>query len=153
MNLKTVIQFLKSQKLMTVASQDKDNIWVANAYIGVDDKATIYFISPKDTKHSKMINKNQNVAFSIAWFEPNNHKNRKAVQGLGVCRQTNNALEIATAVKLLYKNFPDLKDILTIKWIMTNARGSKIWTIKPNYIKYWDDEIYGDKQSEEFFLK
>ena len=138
---------------MTIASQGEKDIWVANVYIGVDEKATIYFVSSKDTKHSKMILKNSNVAFSIAWFDPNNNKNRKSVQGLGVCRPAENPTEIAIGIKLLYKNFPDLRDIFTVKWITTNAWNSKVWILKPSYMKYWDDEIYGDDESEEFTLK
>ncbi len=135
---------------MTIATQGKKDVWVANVYFGVDEKSTIYFISPKDTKHSKMILKNSNVAFSIAWFDPKNHKNRKSIQGLGVCKPTTNPKEIATGIKLLYKKFPDLRDILTVKWILTNAWGSKIWTLKPTYMKYWDDKIYGEDEFEEF---
>lgn len=151
--MKKALKFIKSQKLMTIASQDGKGVWVANVYISIDEKATIYFISPEDTKHSQMILKNPNVSFSVAWFDPKNQKNRKAVQGLGVCRPAKNPAEIATGIKLLYKNFPDLRDILTVKWIMTNAWGSKVWVLKPTYMKYWDDEIYGDEESEEFTLK
>ena len=138
---------------MTIASCDDKDIWIANVYFSVDENATIYFISPKDTKHSKMILKNPKIAFSMAWFDNNNHKNRKAVQGLGMCRPAKNPAEIVAGIKLLYKKFPDLRSILTIKWIKTNAWGSKIWILKPSYMKYWDDEIYGDKESEEFILK
>ena len=138
---------------MVIASSGEKDVWVANVYFGADEKPTIYFISSKKTKHSKMILKNQNVAFSIAWFDTKNHKNRKAIQGLGVCRPAKNPTEIATGVKLLYKKFPDLRDILTIKWIMTNTWGSKIWVLKPTYMKYWDDEIYGENESKEFLFK
>jgi uncharacterized protein YhbP (UPF0306 family) len=150
MSMLKPLRFLKSQKLMTIAAHESKDVWVANVYFGIDEKSTIYFISPKDTKHSKMIQKNPNIAFSVAWFDPKNHKNRKSVQGLGVCRATNNPNEIANGIKLLYKKFPDLRDILTVKWILSNAWGSKIWIIKPTYIKYWDDEIYGEEESEEF---
>lgn len=139
--------------MMTIASHDKDDVWVANVYVSVDDEANIYFISPKDAKHSQMILKNPNVAFSFAWFDPKNHKNRKGVQGLGVCHSVKNPAETATGIKLLYKAFPDLRDILTVKWITTNVWGTKVWKLKPTYMKYWDDEIYGDNESEEFTLK
>lgn len=138
---------------MVIASTDKKNVWVANVYFDADDKATIYFISPKDTKHSRMILKNPKVAFSIAWFNPKNHQDRKSIQGLGDCQVAKNPIEIATGIKLLYKKFPDLRNILTIKWLMTNAWGSKLWVLKPSYLKYWDDQLYGDNESEEFTLK
>lgn len=63
---------------MTIASRDEKDIRVANAYIGIDEKMVIYFVSSKDTRRSQMILKNPNVAFSIAWFNPKNNKNRKA---------------------------------------------------------------------------
>jgi uncharacterized protein YhbP (UPF0306 family) len=151
--MKRPLKFIKTQKLMTIASRDEKDVWVANVYFDADEAARIYFISPKDAKHSKMILKNPNVAFSMAWFDPDDNKNRKGIQGLGTCRPAKNPKEIATGIKLLYKKFPDLRDILTVKWILTNVWGSKIWVLKPTYIKYWDDEIYGDDESEEFNLK
>lgn len=152
MYMKKPLQFIKSQQLMAIASRDEKDVWIANVYFGVDAKATLYFVSAKDATHSKMILKNPNVAFSVAWFDPSNHKNRKGIQGRGVCRPAKNPTEIATGIKLLYEKFPDLRDILTVKWIMTNAWGSKIWVLKPSSMKYWDDEVYGDDESEEFTI-
>lgn len=147
------LKFIKDQKLIVIASRDEKDVWVANVYFGVDEKATIYFISPEDNKHSKMILKNPNVAFSIAWFDPNNHMNRKAVQGLGVCRPAENEDEIETGVQLHNQNFPEFKKRITVEWIHNNEWGSKVWVLKPSYMKYWDDEIYGDDETEEFTLK
>ena len=151
-NMEKLLEFLQSQKLMVVACHSEKDVWVANTYIGVDEKGTIYFISPENTKHSRMILKNPNVAFSIAWFDPNNHKNRKAVQGLGICRPAENEEEIKTGIRLHNQNFQEFKETITIKWVHNNKWGSKVWVVKPTYIKYWDDEIYGDNESEEFTL-
>lgn len=146
------LAFIKSQKLVTIASQDKDDLWVTNVYFAADDHATLFFISSKNAKHSQMILKNPKVAFSIAWFDPKNHKNRKAIQGIGHCRPAQNPAETAIGIKLLYKNFPDLRDILTIKWIATNIHESKVWVVKPVYLKHWDDQVYGKQETEEFIL-
>ncbi|MFA6447485.1 MAG: pyridoxamine 5'-phosphate oxidase family protein [Patescibacteria group bacterium] len=147
------LKFIKTQKLMSLASQAGKDVWVANVYMAIDEKGTIYFVSPKKTKHGQMILKNPKVAFSIAWFDPKNLMNRKSVQGLGVCRLAKGPKEVATGAKLLYKKFPDLRKMLTVKWITTNAWGTKVWILKPTYMKYWDDEIYGDEESEEFIIK
>jgi uncharacterized protein YhbP (UPF0306 family) len=147
-----VLKFIQSQKLMVIASHNAQEAWVANIYIGVDDKGTIYFVSPEDTKHSQMILGNPKVAFSIAWFDPTNHANRKAIQGLGICHLAKDEKEIATGVQLHNKNFPEFKNRITIDWIHNNEYNSRIWTLTPTFIKYWDDEIYGDKQSKEFTL-
>ena len=135
---------------MVIASRDEKDVWVANVYFGVDEKSTIYFISPEDNKHSKMILKNPNVAFSIAWFDPNNHKNRKAVQGLGVCRSAESEEEIITGVKLHNQSFPEFKEKITVEWIRTNEWESRVWVIEPTYMKFWNDELYGDEEAKEF---
>ena len=134
---------------MVIASRDEKDVWVTNVYFGVDDKANIYFISPDNNRHSQMILNNPNVAFSIAWYDENNHTNRKAVQGLGVCHPAKNEKEIITGVKLHNKNFPVFKERITVNWIHNNEYGSKIWVLTPNYMKYWDDELFGDKESVE----
>ena len=142
--------FLDGQEIISIATQKDAEIWSASAYYVTDDKLNMYFISQKGSKHSQMLLKNSNLAFSVAWCDPKSHKNRKGVQGTGTCRIAKTPAELSTALKLMLKTFPDLKSILTVKWIMENAWGSKIWVIKPKYMKYWDDEIYGDDESEEF---
>src|SRR3989338_6057161 len=151
--MQKLLTFIKNQKLLVLASHQEKDIWVANLYFGTDEKANIYFISPKDNKHSQLILKNPEVAFSIAWFDPTNHKNRKGIQGLGVCRPAEKEEEIITGVKLHNQNFPEFKEKITVEWIHTNEWNSKVWVLKPSYMKYWDDEIYGDDESEKFTLK
>ncbi len=150
--MEKVLKFLRSQKLMVIASREGEEVWVANVYFGVDEKGLIYFISPENNKHSKMILNNPKIAFSIAWFDPKNHANRKAVQGLGICRPAQNEREIKTGVTLHNQNFPEFKERITVDWIHTNEFGSRVWVLQPIYMKYWDDELYGDKESEEFTL-
>lgn len=137
---------------MVLASHDAKDIWVANVYIGTDATGAIYFISPTTNRHSQMILKNPQVAFSVAWFDVANHKNRKAVQGLGMCRLAETEDEIATGVRLHNQNFPEFKERITVEWIYTNEWDSKVWVLEPTYLKYWDDELYGDDESQEFFL-
>jgi len=150
--MKNVLDFLKNQRLMAIATSDERGPWIANVYFSADEKGTIYFVSSIDTRHSEMILKNQNIAFSTAWFDPNNQRNRKSVQGLGACRPIKNPIEIAAGIKLLYKNFSDLRDIFTVEWIVANMASSRIWKISPTYIKYWDDELYGEDESKEFII-
>ncbi len=148
--MQKVQEFIQSQKLMVIAVANGKDVWIANVYFGVDENGALYFVSPEDTKHSKMILNNPNIAFSIAWFDSHNHRNRKAVQGKGICRPTENEEEIATGVKLHNENFPEFKERITVEWIHYNEWNSKIWVLKPMYIKYWDDELYGSEEFEEF---
>ncbi len=150
--MEKVLEFLKNKKLLIIASTNNDEVWIANVYFSTDEKGLLYFISPEDSKHSKMILKNPKIAFSVTWFDENNHKNRKAIQGLGICRPAQNEEEIIVGVRLHNENFPEFRERITIDWIHENEWGSKVWVLQPSYIKYWDDELYGDDETEEFYL-
>lgn len=148
--MEDLLGFLKSQKLIVIASRDSNEIWVANVYYGIDDDFKIYFVSPENTKHSQHILKNPQIAFSIAWFDPGNHRNRKAVQGLGICRLAKNKEEIVKGVRLHNQNFPEFAQRITVDWIHNNEFKSRIYVIESGYMKHWNDERYGDKEIEEF---
>lgn len=148
-----LLEFLKSQKMMTVASSNLDDLWITNVFYSVDDDLSVYFISPGDAKHSKQIKKNSKIAFSVSWFDPKNTANRKAVQGTGICVQAGTPEKIARGIYLHNKNFPEFKKRITPTWINSESHDNSVWVIKPNYMKYWDDEKYLEKESEEFILK
>lgn len=143
--MEKLLDFLKSQKLIVIASHNGEDLWVANVYYGIDPNFKIYFVSPETATHSQQIVKNPKIAFSVAWFNPNNHADRKAVQGLGVCRLAKDEEEITKGVQLHNENFPEFKEKITIEWIHTNEWKSRIWIIEPTYIKFWNDELYGDE--------
>ncbi len=145
-------EFIKTQKLMAIASADENGPWIANVYYSIADDGRIYFISRESARHSAMILKDPNIAFTVCWFDPANHKNRKAVQGLGACRLAGNEQEIMTGVALHNQNFPEFKERITVEWIHTNEWGSRVWVLTPTYMKYWDDELYGEDESKEFTL-
>ncbi len=145
----SVIKFLQSQKLLAIATADSAGAWIANVYFVSDDSATLYFISPESTRHSQMIIENSTVAISVAWFDPKNHVDRKAVQATGSCTQVVDSDEIRKAIQLHNSEFPEFAKRITPEWIATNEFGSRVWKIVPDFIKYWDDELFGDDESVE----
>ena len=148
---KELLDFLKSQKLMAIASGE-GGVWIANVYYGIGDDLKLYFISPRGAKHSKQIVQNPNIAFSVAWYNPNNHGQRKAVQGLGVCRAAAGEEEIQRGVELHNQNFPEFASTITMQWIHENDSDSHVWIVEPRYIKFWNDELYGNEETEKFNL-
>lgn len=148
-NKNKLLDFLKSQRAMVVASKGED-IWVTNIFYGVGDDLKIYFISGEDTKHSAQIEKDPNVAFSVVWFNGKNHKDRKGVQGQGICRLAESDEEITKGVQIHNKLYPVFAERIVVAWIKSKLNKSQVYVIEPSYIKYWDDELYGDEEDEEF---
>ncbi|MEN9557785.1 MAG: Pyridoxamine 5-phosphate oxidase [Candidatus Parcubacteria bacterium] len=147
-----LLSFLQSHKLLALATTDASGAWIANVYATADEKGTMYFVSSENTRHSQMILKNPSVAFSMAWFDPMNHKNRKGVQGTGICRPAQTDEEITKGIALHNAHFPEFKDRITVVWIKHNERRSKVWLLTPDFVKYWDDEVYGEDENKEFIF-
>ncbi len=148
--MQDLLNFLKSQKLLVVASGAEKDIWISNVYYGIGDDFKFYFVSPERAKHSQHFLQNPEVAFSVAWFDPSNHKNRKAVQGRGLVKVAATEEDIEKGVALHNQNFPEFAERITVEWIKSNEWNSKVWVLKPTYMKHWSDELYGEKETEEF---
>ena len=97
-----------------------------------------------------MILQNPRVVFSVAWFDPDNLKKRKGIQGVGMCRVMTDEWEISEALDFHHKKFTEFKDEITAEWIKNNEWDSRAWVVDPISMKYWDDEVYGDDESQEF---
>ncbi len=150
MSRSVLLSFLQSQKLLTISSYDTEP-WICNVYYGIDDAMNFYFVSSTDTMHSSQILKDPRVAFSTVWYNSENYADRKSVQGKGICKIAEGG-NIVTGIRLHNANFPAFKGRLTVDYITSDENNSKIWVIKPSYMKFWNDELYGDDESEEFIL-
>ena len=149
-NKPRLLEFLQSQRAMALASHDGSDLWIANVFVGVDDEFNIFFISNEGAKHSQQIIQNPDIAFSTVWFNENNHTDRKGVQGLGNCKIATDEGEIVKGVQLHNKNYPEFKDLITVDWIRNNEDQSKMWVLRPKFIKFWNDEFYDEEETEEF---
>ncbi|OGH64519.1 MAG: hypothetical protein A2821_04695 [Candidatus Magasanikbacteria bacterium RIFCSPHIGHO2_01_FULL_41_23] len=146
-----LLAFLESQRLLVIASADNEP-WIANVFYGIDANFKLYFISNQETKHSQQILESPMIAFSVAWYNPSNHKDRKAVQGKGLCRIAKNNEEIETGIRLHNTNFPEFADRITVEWAKNASNLSKVWVVEPTYMKFWNDGLYGDDETKEFIF-
>lgn len=144
-----LLDFLKSQKYLVVGTQG-DTPWIVNVFHGTDDEFNIYFVSGEETEHSRHILKHPEISFSTVWFDPQNHLDRKGVQGRGVCHIAKDDADIETGIQLHNANFPEFKERLTPDYIRSESNKSRVWIIKPLFIKFWNDELFGQDESEEF---
>jgi len=144
-----LLDFLKSQKLLIIATYN-ETPWVCNVYYSINDNFDIFFVSPPDTNHSKHIDKNPDVAFSISWYNEKDLTDRKAVQGKGKCEILNDENKIKELLENHNKFYPLWKEIITYENMKNNTIQSKPYLIKPTYMKFWNDELYGSEGTEEF---
>lgn len=144
-----LLQFLKSQRVMAIASY-AGNLWIANVYFSIDDDFRIYFLGSQHTKNNQQILQNPHVAFSTSWFNEKDHADRKAIQGVGYCVTATKDSDIINGVQLHNQNYPEFKQRITTDWVKDPDNQTSVWMIKPTFIKFWNDRLYGEKQSEGF---
>jgi len=148
-NKDKLLSFLKNQKVLVLATQG-ETPWATNVYYGIANDFRFYFVSSIETEHSKHILQSPKVAFSVVWFNEQNHYDRKGVQGRGLCRIAETEEEISTGIHLHNERFPEFKQNLTVGYIKSEENDSKVWVIEPTHIKFWNDELYGEEETEEF---
>jgi len=146
-----VYAFLSFQKLLTIATTS-EKPWTANVFYGVDQHLNLYFVSNEKTLHSENILTDSQIAFNTAWFNPKNHADRKAIQGIGTCTIATRDEDIAIGVRLHNERFLEFASRITEEWIKRDDHASHIWIIQPSYIKFWNDELYEDDEYNEFHL-
>jgi uncharacterized protein YhbP (UPF0306 family) len=149
MSKEKLFEFLESQRLLIVASSDGE-VWISNVYYGIDEDFKIYFVGSEETRRSKQVLANSEVAFSVVWFNEGDHKDRKGIQGTGVCRKAENDEEISKGVELHNKYYPEFADRVTVDWVKSVDNKSHVWVLEPKYMKFWNDGLYGIDGTEEF---
>lgn len=61
-----VLEILNDNLYMSISTCDyKGNPWISNAFYAFDNNLNLYWYSPKNSKHSKLIKENSNVAINI----------------------------------------------------------------------------------------
>lgn len=149
---KEVIEFLNNQKLLSIATINNELPWIFNVYYSIDKDFNIYFVSPESNNHSKHIKLNSNVSFTSVWFDNSNLDNRKSIQGRGVCSKVTNIKDVTHALRIHLKKYPEWSQFINLNNILNKVIESRVYVIKPTYIKYWDDELYGEEGIKEFNL-
>lgn len=147
-------KFLTSQKLLTIATTDEQNLpWICNVYFSVDKEFNFFFFSKKTTKHGQHIERTPEVAFTTAWFNPEDDEDRKAIQAKGKCEVVKDPVLLLKLLKNHYEYFPDWRDQnKSLEDDVKELLNSRAYIIKPSYIKFWNDKLFGKKTIEEYEL-
>ncbi len=150
----SVHTFLQSQRILSLATQDADShqLWMANLFYVADEHGQVFFVSSTETIHSQHISKNPEVAFSIHWYNEQNHEDRKGVQGLGSCFREKDPQLVQAVMQQHNTLFPEFAEMLTSQWVLDGSNHTALWHIQPTYLKHWDDTQYGTERTKELYL-
>ncbi len=141
-NKQKLLQYLQSQNLMTLATQE-EHLWVSNVYFVTDEKFNLYFLSEPKSQHCLAIKSNPEVACAVADTGQKVVDKKIGVQLYGTAAQVKNLSTVIWMLKMWNKLNPGFESIINLKNIQTNKINGRIYKIEPKLIKFFNEELYG----------
>lgn len=147
---KEILNYLNSQRIMTLATCDKEP-WVASVYFVADKDLNLYFVSSPQSKHCKDIEKNNKVACAIADSHILNTEEKIGIQLQGLTFEVKGWDKTKVFLKMWHKVNPGAEKI-NIKNMKAGVVASRVYKIKPTFIKFMNKKLFGKKTFGEFKL-
>lgn len=141
----SLANIFSSNKLMSIASINKDQSWINVAFYAFNNHLQLFFLTEIDAQHSKNLLANSSVAVSI--FNSNQPWGPGKLQGLqlfGTCSKAE-GIRLIEGGKLYIERFPDATKYLGKPNDLLDALlGSWIYVIYPQKIKILDELVFGE---------
>jgi uncharacterized protein YhbP (UPF0306 family) len=137
-----VIDYLGSQKTMTLATATPGGVPYATTLLFVNDGPTIFFWSRSNTTVARHVEQNPMVGFAIDTYS-DDLKHVQGVQGTGECSVILSGAEIARVADLFGQRFPDLQPGTTMS--------ISFFRVVPTDISYIDNTEDGSDPAEGAF--
>lgn len=139
-----LLEYLKTQKLMSVATYGKEP-WIATVYYVVDDDLNLYFLSSINSQHAQDILKNEKVACNIFDSHQKVTDKKVGVQVSGICRVLEDQAKIEWVLQQWHRANPGSKcaDLRKIKEGKTDTR---VFCVTPRHIKFFNEELYPESK-------
>ena len=137
-----VIDYLASEKTMTLATATPSGVPYATTYLYVNDGAQLYFWARATTTTARQIQQNPNVAFTVDTYS-DDLRHVRGVQGTGECSVILSGREIARVADLFGQRFPDLQPGATLS--------ISFFRIVPTNLNYIDNTEEGSQTTEGAF--
>lgn len=147
-----ILKYLRSQHLMTLATAKNNKPWSNTAYFTVDNSLNLYFVSPPTADHSRYLTKNKNIACSIYDSRQKVNSQKEGLQLKGTVKVVSQISEIKKALKLWNEANPGAAKIINYENMVKKVISSKIYKIQPTLFKYFNEALYGDKETKTYRL-
>ncbi len=132
--LEAVSEYLKKNRLMSLATSASNKPWSATVFFAYDNKSNILFYSRTDTKHCLQINKNKNVSLVI------NHTWKQKDGGINGLQIVGEAKKLAP--KDYFKYYKIYKK--RMGWADDFKDDHRIYIIRPKEIWLIDEKLFGN---------
>jgi uncharacterized protein YhbP (UPF0306 family) len=147
-----VIDFLKTQKLMIVATSG-DFPWIANVYFTFDDNLNLYFFSDPNTLHCRQIAQNGAVAVSIVDSHQDVSQLKRGLQISGIAEQISDMEKIKQSLKMSKEALGIINSEISYKNILQKVIKGRMYKIVPKRIKLFDQELFDVEDGKEPVLE
>lgn len=148
---KHVLDFIKNQKLMAVATYG-DHPWIASVYYTFDNDLNLFFLSSPTTLHCKMISQNNKVAVSIADSTQDIKALKRGLQIYGVATQISGSAKIKHTLDLWKRSLKVVNNELTYANMVKHVIKGRMYKITPKKIKLFDQALFKVEDGEEPIL-
>lgn len=144
---KELLKYLKSQRLMTLATSVNNKSWVCSVYYVIDSELNLYFVSPPESKHCQDILKNKAVACAIADSHTPNSAKKVGVQLTGIASQVRGWEKTKVLLKMWHKAAPGAEDVINTANMKNKVVSSRVYKVRPNLIKFFNQNLYSNPSS------
>jgi len=158
-NLKdSVSAFLSAHYSMTLATSNGGQPWAAAVYYVHDERFRLYFVSDRESRHSRELESTATVAATIH-DDPADWRRIKGVQLEGRAVRVTSVVDKTKALSLYLRKFPFVKDFMkspleaiTHMTIAGKAVAFEVYRVEPKRLYFLDNQA-GFSQREELRLE
>jgi len=147
-----VFNFLKTQKLMVVATSD-DFPWIATVYYAFDDNLDLYFLSDPETLHCKQLARNSCVAVAIVDSRQSINEPKRGLQISGVAEEVSDMKKIKYSLAMWKNNLGISDSEISYENMIKKIFKGRMYRIIPKRIKLFDQELFDVEDGEEPILE
>ncbi|AXP09049.1 hypothetical protein N4T57_01815 [Campylobacter hepaticus] len=133
---KKILEFIKSERLLSWAMIDEIGVYIANAFYAFDEENLAFIIaSHEHTKHIKLTSQNPNIALNIA-------KDNKIAFLKGIQAKAEFKIASKEQIKIYFSRFPFAR----------LDKSAKIYALELFWLKFTDNALKLSKKLE-FYKK
>ena len=148
-NRQKLLEYLRSKKVMTLATYG-DDVWASTVFYTIDDGFCLYFLSEPTSKHVQDLRKNGSVACAVADSRQEAVDKKIGVQVKGMATEVEGMDRLMPIMDMWHAVNPGLESVLSIDKIRGKVVDSAVYKISPQYIKFFNEELYGIEGYEVF---